>query len=190
MAIVSIVALGAFLCSPAPAGAEEAVPDPRPQPGPVALRAELGQVGGAAAGGEIRVGPAGLRLTAGANLILVIVTLPDSYALGEVEVFGSWQLNGELFLFPFRVANGNEIGFTLAARYNSLLGPGGGVGVEVRRQLRSRLGLSIGGGLTIYPDAEDRVLEEGDHGADVHLNDPFGVEAQFGATVGLNLDRL
>ncbi|HEU5059241.1 MAG TPA: hypothetical protein VFU21_22065, partial [Kofleriaceae bacterium] len=133
MALVSLVAV-------APARAQEI--DSRPRPGPLALHGEIGQVGGAAVGGELRLGPAGLRATAGGNFILVVVSEPD-YGFGSVEGFGAWQVNGELFLFPIRLAGGNEIGFSLAARHSSLLGTGGGASVELRRQLRARLGLMI-----------------------------------------------
>ena len=182
MAIVAIAAV-------APANADEI--DSRPQPGPLALRAELGEGTGAAIGAEIRLGSAGLRATAGANAILVFVKDPDDDdSLGSLEVFGGWQVNGELFWFPIRMTSGNEIGFSAAVRHSTLLGTGGGAAVELRRQLRRRLGLSVAGGLTFFPDGEEGVIEEGDLDPDVELNDPFGVEVQLGATVGLNLDLL
>jgi hypothetical protein len=182
VAIVSLVAV-------APANADEI--DSRPQPGPLALRGEFGQQSGAAIGAELRLGPVGLRATAGANLILVLVKDPDEDdALGSFEAFGGWQVNGELFWFPFRMTSGNQIGFSAAVRHSTLLGTGGGASVELRRQLRPRLGLSVAGGLTIFPDGEEGVIEEGELDPDVQLNDPFGVEAQLGATVGLTFDLL
>jgi hypothetical protein len=181
VAIVSIAAI-------APANADEI--DSRPQPGPLALRAELGQESGAAIGAEVRLGPAGLRATAGANAILVFVKDPDDDGLGSLDVFGGWQVNGELFWFPIRMTSGNELGFSAAVRHSTLLGTGGGAGVELRRQLRQRLGLSVSGGLTVFPDGEEGVIEQGELDPDVQLNEPFGVEVQLGATIGLNLDVL
>lgn len=178
MAIVSVVAV-------APAHAEEI--DSRPRPGPLALRAEAG-LGGVAVGGEIRFGMAGLRATGGGYLVSALVSEADTHEIDSFEIYGTWQLNGELFLFPVRLASGNEIGFSLALRRSGLLGTGGGVAFELRRQLRPRLGLSVSGGFAIFPDGDERIRDQKELGPGVDLNYPFGAGLQTGATVGLNLD--
>lgn len=182
MAVVALIAL-----SSGRAGGQEI--DSRPRPGPLALRAEAG-LGGVAAGAELRLGVAGLRATAGGYLGSILVSDGDTHEIDSFDLYGTWQVNGELFLFPLRLAGGNEIGFSLALRHSGLLGTGGGIAFELRRQLRRRLGLSIAAGFSIFPDGDERVREEKEYGPEVDLNYPFSADLQSGATVGLTFDLL
>jgi hypothetical protein len=184
MASAAVIAVMAVLvCHPARA---EGI-DSRDRPGPLALRLELG-LGGAAAGAEVRIGPAGLRATAGVDLVPIILSDADSHQIDSIEVDGTWQLNGEVFLFPLRLENGTEIGFSLAIRHSDVLGNGGGAAVELRRQLRRRIGITVAGGLTVFPDGTERIREDHDLGPEVDVDYPFGADLHLGATVGLNLD--
>lgn len=185
---VALIAIGLSLAAPRGARAQGVAS--RPAPGPLAVRAELGEVSGAAVGGELRAGPAVVRATGGAGLVLVLVSDPDSHELDSVEAYGAWQLNGELLLFPIRLASGTEIGFSLAAHYSGLLGAGGGVRVEARRQLGERVGLTVGGGVAVFPDAEDRIVEQKEVSPDADLNYPLGAGLRTGASVGLTYDLL
>jgi hypothetical protein len=182
-AVITVMAVPLLVCHPARA---EGI-DSRDRPGPLALRLELG-LGGAAAGAVVRLGPAGLRATAGLNLEPIIVSDAESHEIDSIEFDGTWQLNGEAFLFPLRLENGTEIGFSLAARHSDLLGNGGGAAVELRRQVQRRIGFTVAGGLTVFPDGTERIREDRDLGPEVDVDYPFGADLHLGATVGLNLD--
>jgi hypothetical protein len=185
---VAMIAVGLSLA--APRGARAQGEDSRPAPAPLALRAELGEVTGAAVGAELRAGPVVARATGGAALVFLLIGDPDTHEIDSVEAYGALQLNGELLLFPIRLATGTEIGFSLAAHYSGLLGAGGGLRVEVRRQLRERLGLTVSGGIAVFPDAEERIVERKDVPPDADLNYPLGAGFRLGAAVGLTYDLL
>jgi hypothetical protein len=158
-----------------------------PRPGPVAIVGQIGWYHGLAVGGELRLGNAGLRASGGANLIILTLVDADTYSLSSIEVFGTGQLNADAYLF-FPLQGGADLGLSVGAKYNTLLGFGIGGAFEVRKQLRPRLGLGVSVGLVYYPDGADRLVEKEGFPPDVEFNFPFGAGLQGGGGVALTFD--
>jgi hypothetical protein len=159
-------------------------------PSPLALVAELGWRSGAAIGAELRAGSVGARLTGGGNLIMLSVQDADSHELDSFEIFGTGQVNGEVFAFPIHLDSGTELGLSLAYRYNSLLGSGYGGGFEAQRRVGERSTLRVSAGITYYPDGDDRLMDREEFPDDVDFNFPLGASLQGGLDIALAHDIL
>ncbi len=160
------------------------------RPGPLALVAELGWRSGAAVGAELRAGSLGARLTGGGNLVMLSVSDADSHELDSFEIFGTGQLNAEVFAFPVHLDGGTQLGLSAAYRYNSLLGGGYGGGVEAQRQIGERSALRVSAGLTYFPDGDDRLMDREEFPDDVDFNFPLGASLQGGLDVAFTYDIL
>jgi hypothetical protein len=187
--LATFAATATIATSAAPASAQEAQVSSR-RAGPLALVGSLGWYDGAAVGAELRLGPVGARVTGGGNLIMLTVRDADDEEIDSFHVFGTGQVNADLYAFPLRLDNGLELGLSGGARYNSLLGVGFGGALEGRRQLGPRFGLRVALGFTVYPEGDDRLVEKEDFPPGTEFNFPLGASLQGGAQVALTYDLL
>ena len=134
---------------------------------------------GVGVGGQMRIGPAGVRLSLGyLPQLFIIDDDPGDEEFPRFKIASTVQLNVDMFY----LFGSSEKGASLAYRYNSLLGHGVGVAYRSNFELSgARFELSVP--IIYYPSGAARVSEKYGLANDARVNAPFGAGIDYGVGV-------
>jgi len=133
---------------------------------------------GALVGGGSEI--AKVWLSGGYMPILVFANAKTDRAL-RFNGYNSAQINGDVTL---RVSKGDraELSLLFGYKFNTVIGHGGGAGLQIHSDLREHLAFTVMVGLALFPSALDRLHQ--DHGYP-YDRDPKFPWLQGGASFGL-----
>lgn len=186
----------------APASPEAAPPATAPEQAPLAPAApaatpvphfghqrtagilvEAGVHTGFGAGGRIAAGNVGARATVAWNPIIVGIVEADMTS-ARFDAASSLQINADAYALFLQGSARARIGAIGGYRRNTILGNGASLGGYAVVDLGPRLALEILGGITWYPDGNERASAEFGLAAGEEFGFP-GPELVYAANVGL-----
>ena len=134
---------------------------------------------GVGVGGQLRIGPAGVRVSLGyLPQLFIIDDKPEDEEFPRFQVANTVQLNVD----GFYLFGSSEKGASLDYRYNSLLGHGVCVAYRSNFELSgARFELSVP--VIYYPSGAARVRERYDLAKEARVNAPFGAGIDYGIGV-------
>lgn len=146
-------------------------PAPPPAPRGMGISLVLGPYTGFGAGIRGMGDSVSADVTVGWSPILVgVQRTPASDP--ALEFFSSVQVNAEAAFGLLTTPNGATLGLQGGAKYNTIMGPGGGAGVFADVALRERRRLRVVGGLVFWPDGEDGIRKAADLPEDASFGTP------------------
>lgn len=181
---VLIAAALALALAPAAALAQPSrtPPLPRPPDSGAAVLAGI-DAAGFSAGAGFKLGDLSLDATAG--FYPIVATLTTAGLTGpDLELAASFMLGGRLRYLPIKL-RGGAIGGSVALLYNTVLDLGASVGPEAEIYLRDAISLRVGSTLSVFPDGNERLLDELDAEPDTEINFPFGGDVDVRTTIGV-----
>ncbi|HSK00075.1 MAG TPA: hypothetical protein VK932_02495, partial [Kofleriaceae bacterium] len=147
------------------------------------LLVEAGFHTGFGAGGRIGAGNVGARASVGWNPIIVGIVDADM-AGARFDAASSLQINADAYALFLQGSARARIGAIGGYRRNTILGNGASLGGYAVVDLGPRLAIEILGGITWYPDGNERASAEFGLAAGEELGFP-GPELVYAANVGL-----
>lgn len=181
--VAAAALVAAVVASAAPALAQPSrteVPEP---PDGLALLTGI-DAGGFHLGAALKAGDFRLDGTAGwYPIIATLTTDPFVDQDPSFEFASSFMFTGRARYLPIRVRRGS-LGGLVAAMYNTVLGFGVNLGPEAEIYLRDTISLRVGVTLSIFPDGDEKILEEFNAEPGTEINYPFGGDVDFRGTIG------
>ncbi len=108
-------------------------------------------------GGIVRVGPSALKVEVGGGVAPLLFFVAVSNGKDVTKFYLPAMIGGKINIRANDADVENRLGITMGANYNELLGAGVGGGIDY--QIGISPVITLGGGLTIFPDAESRLLD-------------------------------
>ncbi len=145
------------------------------------LAAEIGFSTGLGAALHLGSPKLGLYVAGGVLPVFVFGNEKTPSRSMTFDAYGAAAVNADFYAMFLQPSPRSTVGVSGGYSYSTLLGSGANLGVAIRYDLATKLAFSAFGGLTIYPDAEDRLVEHGYPAT----QDPATPQVQGGVNVGL-----
>ena len=145
------------------------------------IAAEIGFSTGLGAALHLGSPTLGLYVAGGVLPVFVFGNEKTSSRSMTFDAYGAAAVNADFYAMFLQPSPRSAVGVSGGYSYSTLLGSGANLGVAIRYDLATQLAFSAFGGLTIYPDAEDRLVEHGYPAT----QDPASPQIQGGVNVGL-----
>jgi len=145
------------------------------------IAAEIGFSTGLGAALHLGSPTLGLYVAGGVLPVFVFGNEKTSSRSMTFDAYGAAAVNADFYAMFLQPSPRSTVGVSGGYSYSTLLGSGANLGVAIRYDLATQLAFSAFGGLTIYPDAEDRLVEHGYPAT----QDPASPQIQGGVNVGL-----
>lgn len=127
----------------------------------VGVKATLGVYDGIGAGVRVGDSRVGVQVI-GAWQPLIVTSKTDDLSTPDVDVYSTFQANADVYFLFSEPTPRSSIGLTAGYKGSTHLGHGGGLGFYVAIDAHQRTSYFLIGGVTWFPDGEERLRDKKD----------------------------